>query len=217
MVGMSEKRRTSDKGSIKIRGGKIFNIKNLNADVPLGKLLVITGVSGSGKSSFMYEILHKNLQARYERKYRSAEIYNAKEVSGTEYTSRTILIDQSPIGRTSRSNPATYTGAFNIIRDLFAETGEAKARGWKPGRFSFNVKGGRCETCQGTGTIAVEMHFLPTVYVACDVCDGTRFSKETLEVRYKGKNIWQVLNMTVEEALEFYEDIPSIYDRLKTL
>lgn len=216
-IELPEKRRTSDKGAIKIRGASAFNIKNLNVDIPLGKLLVVTGVSGSGKSSFMYEILHKNLLARYERKYRSAETYNANEVSGTEYLSRVILIDQSPIGRTSRSNPATYTGAFTFIRDLFAETSEARARGWKASRFSFNVKGGRCENCQGSGTIAVEMHFLPTVYVSCDVCRGKRFTKETLEIIYKGKNIHQVLGMTVEEALTFFEDIPAIYDRLKTL
>lgn len=216
-IELPEKRRESDKGAIKIRGGQAFNIKNLNVDLPLGKLVIITGVSGSGKSSFMYEILHKNLLARYERKYRNAKTYNAAEVTGTEYLSRAILIDQSPIGRTSRSNPATYTGAFTFIRDLFAETSEARARGWKASRFSFNVKGGRCETCQGAGTIAVEMHFLPTVYVACDVCQGKRFMKETLEIHYKGKNIHQVLGMTVEEALTFFEDIPAIYDRLKTL
>jgi excinuclease ABC subunit A len=134
-----------------------------------------------------------------------------------EYLGRAILIDQSPIGRTPRSNPATYTGAFTFIRELFSETGEARARGWKPGRFSFNVKGGRCEACQGNGTIAVEMHFLPTVYVSCDICGGKRFTKETLEVTYKGKNIHQVLTMTIEEALLFFEDIPAIYDRLKTL
>ncbi|MEK7120780.1 MAG: hypothetical protein AAB840_01680, partial [Patescibacteria group bacterium] len=216
-IEMPEKRRTSDKGFIKIKGGHAFNIKNLNIDLPLGKLVAITGVSGSGKSSFMYEILHKNLLARYERKYRSAQVHNAKEITGTEYLSRTILIDQSPIGRTSRSNSATYTGAFTFIRDLFSETAEARARGWKASRFSFNVKGGRCESCQGSGVIAVEMHFLPTVYVPCDICQGKRFTKETLEIRYKGKNINQILGMTVEEALEFFEDIPAVYDRLKTL
>ncbi len=212
-----EKRRERDKGSLKIRGGRVFNIKNLNVDIPLGKFNVITGVSGSGKSSLMYEIIHKNLRARFDRRYRSAEVYNCKSFSGTEYLARTVLIDQSAIGRTSRSNPATYTGAFTHIRELFASTSEAKVRGWKPGRFSFNVKGGRCEVCQGKGEIAVEMHFLPTVYVPCDVCGGKRFTKETLEVDYKGKNIYEVLHMTVEEALAFFEDIPAIYDRLKTL
>ena len=212
-----EKRRDNQKGELQVRGGKIFNIKNLNVDIPLGRLITITGVSGSGKSSFVYEILHKNLQARFERRYRSAEIFNCKTFTGTEYLGRAILIDQSPIGRTPRSNPATYTGSWTFIRDLFAETAEARARGWKANRFSFNVKGGRCETCCGNGLIEVEMHFLPTVYVPCDVCKGKRFMKETLEVHYKKKNIYEILKMTVEEALKFFEDIPSIYDRLKSM
>ncbi len=212
-----ETRRTADKGSIKIKGANVFNIKNLDAEIPLGKLAVITGVSGSGKSTLLYEIIHKNLQARFEKRYRSNEIYNCAAFSGSEYLSRAILIDQSPIGRTPRSNPATYTGAFTFIRDLFASTDEARVRGWKANRFSFNVKGGRCEACQGNGEIAVEMHFLPTVYVPCDVCLGKRFQKETLEVKYKNKSIYDVLKMTIEEALEFFEDIPAIYDRLKTL
>ena len=210
-------RRTSEKGSIKIRGGKAFNIKNLNVDIPLGKLITVTGVSGSGKSTFMYEILHRNLLARLDKKHRTVKTYNLKSIEGTEYLGRTILIDQSPIGRTPRSNPATYTGAFTHIRDMFAASGEARARGWKPGRFSFNVKGGRCEACQGNGTIAVEMHFLPTVYVTCDVCDGKRFTKETLEVYFKGKNIHEVLHMTVEESVKFFKDVPAIYERLKSL
>jgi len=217
VIDFPEKRRTSEKGEIKIRGGKIFNIKNLNADLPLGKLVCITGVSGSGKSSFIYEILHKNLQARLERRYRTNEVFNCKSFTGSEYLSRTIMIDQSAIGRTPRSNPATYTGAFTFIRDMFAATSEAKARGWRANRFSFNVKGGRCETCQGNGMIEVEMHFLPTVYVSCDVCGGKRFMKETLEVKFKKKSIYDVLQMTVEEALEFFEDIPAISDRLKSL
>lgn len=211
------KRRDQDKGHLRIREGTVFNIKRLNADIPLGKLVAITGVSGSGKSTFMYELVHKNLQARLEYKYRTNDIFNCESFTGTEYLSRTVLIDQSAIGRTPRSNPATYTGAFTFIRDLFAETAEARLRGWGPGRFSFNVKGGRCETCQGNGTIAVEMHFLPTVYVTCDVCRGKRFEKDTLEVKYKKKNIYEVLEMTVEEALDFFMDIPAIYDRLKTL
>ncbi len=212
-----EDRRTDQKGEIQIRGGKIFNIKNMNVDIPLGRLTTVTGVSGSGKSSFVYEILYKNLQARLEKKYRSAETYNATSFTGSEYLGRAILIDQSPIGRTPRSNPATYTGSWTFIRDLFAETAEARARGWKGNRFSFNVKGGRCETCQGNGMIEVEMHFLPTVYVPCDVCKGKRFMKETLEVHYKKKSIYDVLEMTVEESLKFFEDIPSIYDRIKSL
>ena len=217
IVEVPEERRESPHGVLAIRGGKIFNIKNLNVDVPLGRFIAVTGVSGSGKSSFVYEILHKNLQARFERKYRSAQTFNCASFTGTEYLGRSILIDQSPIGRTPRSNPATYTGAWTFIRDLFAETAEARARGWKANRFSFNVKGGRCETCQGNGEIEVEMHFLPTVYVPCDVCKGKRFMKETLEVRYKKKNIYDILTMTVEEALAFFEDIPAISDRLKTL
>lgn len=216
-IELPEKRRTSEKGALKIRGGKIFNIKNLNVDIPLGKLVTITGVSGSGKSSFLYEILHKNLQAKLERRYRTNQKFNCHEFSGTEYVSRVILIDQSPIGRTPRSNPATYTGAWTFIRELFAATELARIRGWAPGRFSFNRPGGRCEACEGNGEIAVEMHFLPTVYVTCDVCNGTRFQKETLEVEYKGKNIDNILHMTIEEALTFFEDIPAIYDRIKTL
>ena len=210
-------RREGEKGSLKIRGGKAFNIKNMNVDVPLGRLIALTGVSGSGKSTFMYEILHRNLRTRLEKRYRTPKTYNATSFEGSEYLGRTILIDQSAIGRTPRSNPATYIGAFTHIRDLFAATGESRARGWKPGRFSFNVKGGRCEACQGNGMIAVEMHFLPTVYVECDICGGKRFTKETLEVTYNKKNIDQVLHMTVEEATDFFKDVPAIYERLKTL
>jgi excinuclease ABC subunit A len=216
-IEVPEKRRTEQKGALKVRQGNIFNIKNMDVDVPLARLNIITGVSGSGKSSLMYELLYKNLRARLERNYRTTKIYNCASFSGSEYLSRVILIDQSPIGRTPRSNPATYTGAFGHIRDLFAATNEARARGWRGGRFSFNVKGGRCEACQGNGTVAVEMHFLPTVYVTCDVCDGKRFMKETLEVTYKKKNIHDVLSMTIEEALDFFKDIPAISDRLETM
>ena len=210
-------RRTGEKGSIKIKGGKAFNITNLNVDIPLGRLICVTGVSGSGKSTFMYEIVDKNLKGRLEKKFRTAKTYNCASFTGTEYLGRSILIDQSPIGRTPRSNPATYTGAFSHIRDMFAASGEARARGWKPGRFSFNVKGGRCEACQGNGVIAVEMHFLPTVFVECDICEGKRFTKETLEVTYRKKNIHEVLEMTIEEAFVFFKDVPAIEERLKSL
>lgn len=215
-IEIPDKRRES-KGTLRIAGGKVFNINNLNVEIPLGVMTSITGVSGSGKSSFMYEILYKNLQARYERKYRTAQVFNCSSFTGTEYLSRAILIDQSPIGRTPRSNLATYTGAFTHIRDLFATTDDARLRGWKSNRFSFNVKGGRCEACEGNGQIAVEMHFLPTVYVTCDVCNGKRFDKETLIVKYKKKNIYEVLKMTVEESLIFFKEIPAISDRLHTL
>lgn len=210
-------RRKKSKGTLMIRGGKLFNIKNMSVDIPLGCFTAITGVSGSGKSTFMYELVYKNLRARMERKYRTNDLYNVASFAGTEYLSRAVMIDQSAIGRTPRSNPATYTGAFTFIRELFAETEEARYRGWKPGRFSFNVKGGRCEACTGNGLIAVEMHFLPTVYVTCDICRGKRFQKETLEVKYKKKNIHDVLQMTIEEAEVFFTDIPAIHDRLKTL
>ncbi len=214
-IAVPEERRTGEKGAIKIRGANLHNLKNQNVDVPLGKLVCITGVSGSGKSTFLYDVLHKNVAARLAK--REAPVVNAASVTGTEYIGRTVLIDQSAIGRTPRSNPATYTGAFTHIRDLFAATSEARARGWKPGRFSFNVAGGRCEACQGDGVIAVEMHFLPTVYVTCDVCNGTRYMRETLEVTYRGKNIHEVLQMTIEEAEAFFKDIPAINDRLETL
>ncbi len=216
-IEIPDERRTEQRGALKVRQGNVFNIKNMDVDVPLGRLNIITGVSGSGKSSLMYELLYKNLRARLEYKHRSPKTYNCASFSGSEYLSRVILIDQSPIGRTPRSNPATYTGAFTHIRDLFAATSEARARGWKSSRFSFNVKGGRCEACQGNGTQAVEMHFLPTVYVTCDVCSGKRFMKETLEIKFKNKNIDDVLHMTIEEALTFFADIPAVHDRLKTL
>jgi len=165
----------------------------------------------------MYEIVDRNLKARLEKRFRTIKTYNCTSFTGTEYLGRSVLIDQSPIGRTPRSNPATYTGAFTHIRDLFAASSEARARGWKPGRFSFNVKGGRCEACQGNGEIAVEMHFLPTVYVTCDICDGKRFTKETLEIYYKQKNIHEVLHMNIEEAHQFFVDVPAIEERLRSL
>ena len=217
MIEVPMTRRSKDKGTIRVRGINIFNFKNANVDIPLGRFAVITGVSGSGKSTLLYEVIHKNLQARFDRRYRSNEVFNCDTFTGMEYAARTVLIDQTPIGRTPRSNPATYTGAFIHIRDLFASLEEARVRGWKAGRFSFNRPGGRCETCEGNGFIAVEMHFLPTVYVPCDVCDGRRFMKETLEVKYKHKSIHDVLEMTIEEAWAFFKDIPAIADRMKTL
>ena len=222
-VHVPEKRRDADKGWIKVEGAQIHNIKNLKAEIPLGRMTTITGVSGSGKSSFMYDVVYKNLQGLLERRSRTAKVFNAAKFEKTGDLSRVIMIDQSPIGRTPRSNPATYTGAWTHIRDMFANTAEAKIRGWKSSRFSFNVKGGRCEACQGNGEIAVEMHFLPTVYVTCDVCNGKRFDKETLKVVYKpakekkGKNIYEVLEMTIEEAHDFFYDIPAIADRMKSL
>lgn len=214
-IPVPEERRSGEKGSIKVTGATLHNIVNQNVEVPLGKLVCITGVSGSGKSTFLYDILHKNIAARMAK--REAPVEHVARLTGTEYIGRTVLIDQSAIGRTPRSNPATYTGAFTHIRDLFSSTNEARARGWKPGRFSFNVAGGRCESCQGNGVIAVEMHFLPTVYVTCDVCNGTRYMRETLEVTYRGKNIHEVLQMTIEEAETFFKDIPAINDRLETM
>ncbi len=211
------KNRREKHGELSIKGANAFNIKNMDIKVPLKVMSVITGVSGSGKSTLMYEIINRNLEARLEKRQRSAKTFNCESFTGSEYLSRLVLIDQGAIGRTPRSNPATYTGAWGHIRDIFCETEEARLRGWKAGRFSFNVPGGRCEACDGNGEIAVEMHFLPTVYVTCDVCNGKRFMKETLEVKWKGKNIYEILELTVEEALTFFEDIPAVHDRIKSM
>lgn len=200
---------------LKIRGATENNLQNLNVDIPLRRFVAVTGVSGSGKSTLVYEILYKALGNKLNGA--NYKVGAHKGILGTEYINRVINIDQSPIGRTPRSNPATYVGAWTYIRDLFAATEDARVRGYKPGRFSFNVPGGRCENCEGHGTIAIEMHFLPTVYVECEVCKGKRFDRETLEVEYKKKNIYQILRMTVEEAVKFFEDIPWLYDRLKIL
>ena len=215
-ISVPKKRRTK-LGDLSIRGGKANNIEDMDIDVPLGLLTAITGVSGSGKSSFLYDILHKNLLTKLERRVRIKRIDNAKEFKGYEDLSRSILIDQSPIGRTPRSTPITYIGAFTFIRELFAATEEARYRGWKAGRFSFNVKGGMCEKCAGNGSISVEMHFLPTVYVTCDQCRGKRYNSEVLEIKYNGKTIHDVLSMTVEEAYDFFKNIPQVNDRLQTL
>ena len=187
----------------------------MDVDIPLGTFTCVTGVSGSGKSSLVNEILYKKLGADLNRvKVRPGK---HDRIEGEEYLDKVIDIDQSPIGRTPRSNPATYTGLFNDIRELFASTQDAKTRGYGPGRFSFNTRGGRCEACQGDGLLKIEMHFLPDIYVPCEVCKGRRYNRETLEVRYKGKNIYEVLEMTVDEALPFFENLPKIYNRLKTL
>ncbi len=208
-------RRKSDGRFIEIKGAQENNLKNVNAKFPLGTFTAVTGVSGSGKSTLINEILHKTLaQKLHKAKTKPGE---HKDVKGIEHLDKVIDIDQSPIGRTPRSNPATYTGVFDDIRDVFASTNEAKVRGYKKGRFSFNVKGGRCEACRGDGIIKIEMHFLPDVYVPCEVCHGKRYNRETLEVKYKGKNISDILDMTVEDALEFFENIPKISRKLQTI
>ena len=209
------KERKKPTGWLKILGASQNNLKNINVDIPLGVFTCITGVSGSGKSSLTNEILYKRLARDLNR----ARIIPGKhkDILGMEQLDKVIDIDQSPIGRTPRSNPATYTGVFDLIRDLFASTADAKARGYKKGRFSFNVKGGRCEACGGDGILKIEMHFLPDVYVPCEVCGGKRYNRETLEVKYKGKSIYDVLNMTVEEALPFFEHVPSIKRKIQTL
>ena len=208
-------RRTGNGHFLTVKGAAENNLQNVDVSIPLGTFTCVTGVSGSGKSSLVNEILFKRLAADLNR----AKTRPGKHagIEGEEFLDKVIDIDQSPIGRTPRSNPATYTGLFNDIRDLFASTPDAKARGYGPGRFSFNVRGGRCEACQGDGLIKIEMHFLPDIYVPCEVCKGKRYNRETLEVRYKGKNIYEVLDMTVEEALPFFEHLPRLYNKLQTL
>ena len=209
----SERRKPT--GTIKIIGARQNNLKNIDVEIPLGVMTCVTGVSGSGKSSLINEILYKSLAKNLNRARTIPGDHD--RIEGMEQLDKVIDIDQSPIGRTPRSNPATYTGVFDLIRDLFASTPDAKAKGYKKGRFSFNVKGGRCEACSGDGIIKIEMHFLPDVYVPCEVCGGKRYNRETLEVKYKGKSIYDILDMTVEEAVKFFENVPMIHRRIKTL
>ena len=209
------KRRAGNGKCLVIRGASENNLKNIDVEIPLGVLTAVTGVSGSGKSSLVNEVLYKTLASVKNRAH--VRPGRCLGIDGLESVDKVICIDQSPIGRTPRSNPATYTGVFNDIRELFSNTEDAKLRGYGPGRFSFNTKGGRCEACSGDGLIKIEMHFLPDVYVPCDVCKGKRYNRETLEVRYKGKNISDVLDMTVEEALEFFKNLPRIRDKIQSL
>ena len=211
----SEERRVGNGRFIEVIGASENNLKNVSVKFPLGKLIAVTGVSGSGKSTLVNGILKKKIAQELNRN--SEKPGKHKSVTGIEHIERLIDIDQSPIGRTPRSNPATYTGVFDDIRDLFAQTNEAKIRGYKKGRFSFNVKGGRCEACSGDGIIKIEMHFLPDVYVPCEVCHGTRYNSETLEVRYKGKNIAEILDMTVDDAVDFFAAIPKIARKVQTI
>ncbi|MDD2524532.1 MAG: excinuclease ABC subunit UvrA, partial [Endomicrobiaceae bacterium] len=214
-IPVPKKRKKTNGHWLSIKGAEQFNLKKVDVDIPLGLFVCVTGVSGSGKSTLVHEIIYKALA---QRLYCSKDAPGKhKEIEGLENIDKVIIVDQSPIGRTPRSNPVTYTGAFSIIRDLFAKTAEAKARGYMPGRFSFNVKGGRCENCQGDGTLQIEMQFLPDIFVKCEVCGGQRFNEETLQVKYKGKNIHEVLNMTVEEGVKFFENIPKLKNILSTL
>ena len=214
-IAVPKKRRKSNGKAIEIKGAEENNLKNVNVKIPLGQFVCVTGVSGSGKSTLVNEVLYKSIAK--ELNGSNEKPGKHKEIKGLENIDKIINIDQSPIGRTPRSNPATYTGVFDIIRDIFAGTNEAKMRGYEKGRFSFNVQGGRCEACSGDGILKIEMHFLPDIYVPCEVCKGKRYNKETLEVKYKGKTISDVLEMTVEEALEFFSNIPRIKQKIQTL
>jgi excinuclease ABC, A subunit len=208
-------RRTPKNGYLVFKGAAENNLKDINVKIPLGLFVAVTGVSGSGKSSLVNEIVFKHLSSELMNSKQRAGRF--KKCEGIEKLDKVIDIDQSPIGRTPRSNPATYTGVFNDIRELFSNTKDAKMKGYNAGRFSFNVKGGRCEACEGDGILKIEMHFLPDVYVPCEVCGGKRYNRETLDIKYKGKNIYDVLEMTVEEGMNFFESIPKIHRKLKTL
>ena len=214
-IPVPQKRRPGNGKFIEVVGAAENNLKNLTVKFPLGTLTLVTGVSGSGKSTLVNEILYKGIASRlYHVKGKPGK---HKKIKGLENIDKIIDIDQQPIGRTPRSNPATYTGVFDAIRDLFSQTSEARMRGYKAGRFSFNVKGGRCEACKGDGILKIEMHFLPDVYVPCEVCKGARYNRETLEVRYKGKNISEVLDMTIDEAVDFFANVPRIARKLKII
>ncbi|HIE42080.1 MAG TPA: ATP-binding cassette domain-containing protein, partial [Nitrospinaceae bacterium] len=215
MIPIPKSRRKGNGKTLEIRGAKENNLKNINVKFPLGCFVCVTGVSGSGKSTLTIDILYKALARHFWNSTNKPGEF--KTIQGIQWLDKVIDIDQSPIGRTPRSNPATYTGVFTLVRELFSQVPESRVRGYKPGRFSFNVKGGRCEACQGDGVIKVEMHFLPDVFVTCEVCQGKRFNRETLEVLYKGKTIADVLNMTAEEAKAFFINIPSIKTKLQTI
>ncbi len=215
VIPVPQKRRPGNGEVLLVKGAAENNLKHIDVAIPLGTFTCITGVSGSGKSTLLVEVLYKRLA---QMMHRSRERPGAHdEIIGVEHLDKVINIDQSPIGRTPRSNPGTYTNVFTPIRDLFASLPESKVHGYKPGRFSFNVKGGRCDACNGDGTLKIEMHFLPDIYIPCEVCKGARYNRETLQVRYKGKNIADILNMTIQENLEFFENIPAIRRKLQTL
>jgi len=214
-IPLPEQRREGNGRSLTIKGAREHNLKNVTVDIPLGKFVVVTGVSGSGKSTLITDILYRKLASTFFRAHEKPGAHDS--IEGLEHLDTLIGIDQSPIGRTPRSNPATYTDAFTGIRELFAKVAEARIRGYQPGRFSLNAKGGRCEACQGEGIVKIEMNFLPDVYVPCEVCHGKRYNREALEIRYKGKNIAEVLDMTAEEAMGFFAKVPTVFKKLKAL